>query len=79
MIQKINWVSFCHFIFTLQIKKKFFENILEFQQQILPLKCINHVGVLISNPSAIQFSYKCEFILCKNWETSYKDIKTLNC
>ena len=83
MIQKINWVSFISFHFYITNQKKnnffFFENILEFQQQILPLKCINHVGVLISNPSAIQFSYKCEFTLCKNWETSYKDIKTLNC
>ena len=51
-----------HFYITNQKKNNFFffENILEFQQQILPLKCINHVGVLISNPSAVQFSYKCE-------------------
>ena len=33
----------------------------------------------MNNPPAIQFSYKFEFILCKNWETSYKDIKNLNC
>ena len=33
----------------------------------------------MNNPPAIQFSYKFEFILRKNWETSYKDIKTLNC
>ena len=44
----------------------------------LPLKCINRVGVVISNLSPIQFSYKSEFILCKNWGASYKDIKTLN-
>ena len=34
---------------------------------------------IINNPPAIQFSYKFEFILSKNWGNSYKDIKTLNC
>ena len=38
------------------------------------MKCINRVGVLINNLPAIQFSYKFEFILCKNCGTSYKDI-----
>ena len=33
------------------------------------------VGVLSNKPPAIQFHYKFEFILCKNWGTSYKDIK----
>ena len=37
---------------------------------------INRVGVLINNPPAIPFSYKFEFMLIKNWRTSYKDIKT---
>ena len=37
------------------------------------------VGVLINNPPAVQFPYKFKFILCKNWGTSCKDIKTLNC
>ena len=46
----------------------------------LSLKCINRVGVLINNLPAIQFSYKFEFILCKNCETTCKDInQTLNC
>ena len=31
-------------------------------------------GLLKNNPPVIQFSYKIEFILCKNWETSYKKI-----
>ena len=42
----------------------------------MPPKCINRVGVFINNPSATQFSYKLEFILCKIWRTFYKDIKT---
>ena len=45
----------------------------------LSLKCINRLWVLINNPPATQFSYKFEFILCKNWRTSDKDIKSLNC
>ena len=36
-------------------------------------------GVLINNPPAIQFPYKFEFILYKNWATTYKKIKALNC
>ena len=43
----------------------------------LPLKCINRViGLLTNNPPAIQLHFKFEFILCTNWGTSYKDIKT---
>ena len=38
------------------------------------MKCINHVGVLINSLPTIQFSYKFEFILCKNCWTSYKEI-----
>ena len=58
------------------------------QTKNLPLKRINRVGVLINNPPAIQFSYKIEFILCKNWGTSHKDtnqnslstpLNSLNC
>ena len=45
----------------------------------LSLKCIYRFGVLINNPPTIQLLYKFEFILCKNWRTSYKDIKSLNC
>ena len=61
---KMNWVSYLPFPFpTIN----------------LPLKCINRVGVLINNHPAVQFSYKCEFILCKNWGISYKYMKTVNC
>ena len=42
-------------------------------------KHIKCVGLLINNPPAVQFPYKFEFILCKNWEASYKDIESLNC
>ena len=43
----------------------------------LPLKCINRViGLLTNNPPAIQLHFKFEFILCTNWGTFYKDIKT---
>ena len=49
-----------------------FENVLAFVQQI-------RLGVVMSNPPAIPFSYKFEFILCKYWGTSYKDIRILNC
>ena len=59
--QKMNWVSYLPFPFPTN----------------LPLKCINRVGLLIKNPPAIQFSYKFEFILCKNWGISYKYIKTV--
>ena len=33
------------------------------------------VGLSINNPPTFQFHYKFEFILWKNWGTSYKDIK----
>ena len=32
----------------------------------------------MNNPSAVQFSYRFEVILCKKWGTSDKEIKTLN-
>ena len=41
------------------------------------MKCINHVGVLINNSPTLQFSYKFESILCKNWGTFYKDYQLL--
>ena len=76
----IKWVEclIFHFIFTLQIKKKKKNwNFWDLENKFI-LKCINRVGVLINNPPGIQFSYKFDFFLCKNWWTSYKDITTLN-
>ena len=56
-----------HFIFTLQIKKKKKNwNFWDLENKFI-LKCINRVGVLINNPPGIQFSYKFDFFLCKNW------------
>ena len=50
-----------------QLKRFWKLNLTSFKTINLRLKCINRVGVLINNPPAIQFPYKLEFILCKNW------------
>ena len=64
-------ISFSHYESQ---KNKIFENVFEFRQQICNENVINRVGVLINNPPAVQFSYKFEFILYKNWGSSNKDI-----
>ena len=43
---------------------------MEFRQQI----CYWNVLIVINNLPSVQFSYKFEFILCKNCGTSYKKI-----
>ena len=64
-------ISFSHYESQ---KNKIFENVFEFRQQICNENVIDRVGVLINNPPAVQFSYKFEFILYKNWGSSNKDI-----
>ena len=72
----LSFVSFSYY----ESKKKFFCFWKHFgiYTTNLPLKCINCVGMVVNNPPVIQLSYKFEFILCKNWGSSYKNIKTLD-
>ena len=76
----MNWVSYLPFPFYITNNKKkkiFFETFCNLDNKF-EIECISLVGVLINNPPTIQFFYKFEFILCKNWGTSYKDINQ-NC
>ena len=62
-------ISFLHY--ESQKKWKFWKSF----ETNLSLKCIDRVGVLINNTPVIQFSYKFEFILRKNWPTLTKTSK----
>ena len=78
--QKMNWVSSISFLHSESKKIKFLKTFWNLDNKIssgmlIVLIVINRVGVLISNPPAIQFSFKFEFILCKNYLTSYQDIE----
>ena len=73
----MNWVS--HLLFSFYItnhkkKKKFLKTFCNLANTFAIEMYINRVGVLINNVPAIQFSYKFEFVLCRNCGTSYQDI-----
>ena len=55
-------------------KKKFSKTFCNLANTFAIEMYINRVGVLINNVPAIQFSYKFEFVLCRNCGTSYQDI-----